>query len=502
MIDFVSEYDRSAYFPGLVEICKGEAGKPLFLLVKNGTATMEDKAVTEKGTVIPPEFNQLPRPIGDALPNAELVMKWIENEDEGLYLDLLTYLRRFSYLDELQLCLAAHYTFLTYLHDHPGISYCPYILYYAVPERGKSRAGKALSYVCFRGFHSVDLREPVIFRFTENLHGTLFLDLMNLWKKAEKNHCEDILLTRYEKGVQCARVLYPEKGPFHDTVYFDTYGPTIIATNEPLHNILGTRCLPITMPNAPGNYENPKPEYALGLRARLTAWRAKYLSVALPEVTPIDGISGRLWDISRPLFQISKLIDPSYMVLLERAIFAIAGDKSAEKRGTIEGKLVEIIHDLSKEYGLSKLPEWCLKTSEITGKYNEGRSADRHVSASWIGLRLTGLSLRKRQINGRSEYIITQADYRALLAQYGLSSEPGYSAVVIAPKSNGSTNTLPGKVPSFQTVMGEVGGCRVLREPLSYQKESFEERAAIMEMEGGLDRKEAAEKAANEDIPF
>ncbi len=181
------------------------------------------------------------------------------------------------------------------------------------------------------------MREPIIFRFAQNLHGTLFLDLLDVWKKAQKNGCEDILLTRFEKGVQCGRVLYPEKGAFRDTEYYDIYGPTIIATNEPLHNILGTRCPPITMPNHPGNYENPKPEYALELKARLTAWRAKYLYRDLPEIAPIERIDGRLWDISKPLFQIARLINPDNEILLEISVLAIAGDKSAEREGRPRG---------------------------------------------------------------------------------------------------------------------------------------------------------------------
>ena len=34
-----------------------------------------------------------------------------------------------------------------------------------------------------------------------------------------------------DKQGSYARVLYPEKGPFKDTVYYDIYGPTIVATN-------------------------------------------------------------------------------------------------------------------------------------------------------------------------------------------------------------------------------------------------------------------------------
>jgi len=47
------------------------------------------------------------------------------------------------------------------------------------------------------------------------------------------------------------------------------------------------------MPNRPGNYENPRPELALELKERLTAWRAKHYDKNIPDMKPIEGISGR-----------------------------------------------------------------------------------------------------------------------------------------------------------------------------------------------------------------
>jgi hypothetical protein len=101
------------------------------------------------------------------------------------------------------------------------------------------------------------MREANLFRYSENLRSALFFDMMNLWKTAERNQTTNIFLLRYEKGAKVARVLYPEKGPFKDTEYYDVYGPTIMATNEPVHHILDTRCLAISMPNKPGDYANP-----------------------------------------------------------------------------------------------------------------------------------------------------------------------------------------------------------------------------------------------------
>ncbi len=76
--------------------------------------------------------------------------------------------------------------FLSYIHDHEDVHYLPILLFWAVPERGKSRTGKSIIYVAFRGIHLIDLRETNIFRFSQNLKATLFFDIMDLWKKAEE----------------------------------------------------------------------------------------------------------------------------------------------------------------------------------------------------------------------------------------------------------------------------------------------------------------------------
>src|ERR1035437_9704852 len=308
-----NENSLSAYFPGLVDICSNDDGQLVYAIVKDGKLVFEPEYITEKETFSIPEKKHFQFTI----PRAAEVLRYFAQEDKALYDDIISYLKRFSALDDEQWAIVAHYVFLTYLHDHPGIDYCPTILFHAVPERGKSRTGKSVTYVAFCGIHLIELREPTIFRYSENLHGTLFFDMMDISRKAERANCMDILLSRYEKGGQCNRVLYPDQGPFNDTVYYDIYGPTIIASNEPVHKILGTRCLPIIMPNRPGNYENPRPEMGLELTERLTAWRAKHLFTTFADLEPVEGISGRLWDIAKPMFFVNSLLPVDFHILEE-----------------------------------------------------------------------------------------------------------------------------------------------------------------------------------------
>lgn len=444
-----TESRLAAYFPGLVDICQGEDGQLLYCTVQDGRLVFSDQHITDTETLTIPERKHF----SFTIPRAAEVERYFHQDDTTLYDDLLTYLKRFSGLDDEQWALVAYYVFLTYLHDHPDIDYCGYLLFYAVPERGKSRTGKSVTYVAFRGEHLIELREPVIFRAAENMHSTLFFDLLDVSKKAEQSRSEDILLLRAEKGVKCKRITNPDLGPFLDTTLYDIYGPTIIATNEPLHKILDTRCLPIIMPNRPGNYENPRPELGLELKERLTAWRAKHLSTRLTNLQPIPGISGRLWDISKPLFMIATILKKQTLTLLS-AIKAIAGEKSESRQETPEGRLVRIIQELTEDNSLDLRDEWNLSVANIRGRFNEGRSEGHLASAQWIGLRLKSMSIRNRHVNGYSEIILTQHEYRTLLDQYGLTGRELQQETPL------SSNYPPEKTEADQSVLREVESCR------------------------------------------
>jgi hypothetical protein len=448
----IATYDEaanlSAFFPGLIDLCVADNGEVLFLhYQENGQAVLSERVMTDFDLVVPPGREYLPY----LLPDAQEVMSAINEGDctQLLYEDVLKHLKCFSSLDDQQWILVAHFIFLTYLHDHSDISYCPYLLFYAVPERGKSRTGKSVCYLSFRGIHLIELRPPILFRYSHNLHGTLFLDLLDITQKAKRNDCEDILLLRAEKGAKIPRVTNPEKGPFQDTTYYDIYGPTIIASNEQLHKILETRCLPIIMPNHPGNYENPKPELAFDLKNRLTAWRARYLSQPLPDVEPIEGINGRLWDISKPLIQIAQVIDSENVPLVIEALQVIAGEKSLSRSNSTEGSLVVIIKELTEEKNLSVCSEWEIRTAEILSLFNNDRPVENKVKPQWIGKKLKSMSIRHRTVNGRSEIQLTQDEYKILLEQYGFNSHP--------------TNSLPEKSESKQDHLRVVGSGRELQ---------------------------------------
>jgi hypothetical protein len=363
----------------------------------------------------PPEKKDIPY----RLPLANKVLNFItEDKDEHLFKDIQNYLLESCHLNDGQRTIATCYAFLTYMQSHPDIHYLPILLFYAVPERGKSRAGKALTYISYRGIPSVDLREANLFRYSQDYNATVFFDVMDLKKKVEQGQSLDLLLSRYERGAKVARVLYPDRGPFSDMKFFDVYGPTIIATNEEVHRILDTRCILITMENKPGVYKNITPGDAVELKERLVAWRARNMNTPLPDVELVDGIQGRLWDISKPLLQVCKRVSPNHYDILVSALLEVAGYRIDQKRNSYEGKIIAAIYDLSP----NDTPEWKLSTADVLEEVNLGIDEKYRSTSQGLGRKLKQMGIRTSTATGRSKILINRDELDLLVSQYGIQT--------------------------------------------------------------------------------
>ena len=206
-----------ARFDGLVDIVD-DAGNLAYLIKEEDKLKIVPSVEINGNKYLPPPRDQLPY----SIPRLSEIQRAYEKDDQkSLFADLIKYHKRFSELpSEGHYILLAVWDFSTYILV--ALEYAGYIYLYAVPERGKTKTGQAMTYVAYRGIHQGNLREADLFRASEDLGATLFLDVLNLWKKAQREGSEDILLQRYEKGARVRRVLNPERGALRiaDTMLF------------------------------------------------------------------------------------------------------------------------------------------------------------------------------------------------------------------------------------------------------------------------------------------
>lgn len=408
-------YTESINFHELVDVALDLEGNIVYLIKKQKKLLIVRQWASKDGILIPPPQKLLPFEIvkvTDVLYHYHTKM----NDDLTLFDRVSKYLHGASYLTEEHHLIACLYVFQTYLQSHNDIDYMAEILFFNVPERGKSRTGKAMSHIAYRGIHTVNALPASIFRNSNDLQGTIFFDVMHLWSKVIKNNAEDIFLGRFEKGATVSRVLFPDKGAFRDTKIFNVFGPTIIATNQAISNILGTRCMEIQTPYMPGEYADYKAtdRIVLELKARLTAWKAKVMDQPLPSVEKIKGINGRLWDISKPLLSVCQLVCPERYSDLVNALLNQATRKNEDKKESVEGRIINIIYELSQNSD----GNWIM-TSAVLYELNEDLPEKNKLTSQWLGRKLKSLGIKTETSTGRSRIAIEQLILNKLYDQYG-----------------------------------------------------------------------------------
>ena len=163
----------TASFDGLVDVVEHQ-GEVAFL-VKEGDELVILPQVQRGGDLyLPPPKGQIPW----LLPRGEEVLKYYQADtDAALFDDLVAYHQGISELpSEDYYILLAAYDFHSYLTE--AVQYSPMLWLFAVPERGKSRTGKGIILVAYRGIHVESLREAYLIRVPEYFQPTLFFDVV------------------------------------------------------------------------------------------------------------------------------------------------------------------------------------------------------------------------------------------------------------------------------------------------------------------------------------
>lgn len=410
-----SEVVYNALFNGLVDLVEHE-GIPAFL-IKEGDKLLITPELEKDGVIFkPPPRGQIPW----LLPKGEEVLRYYELPDEAsrLYDDLLDYHKAISELPrEPYYDLLVAWDFHTYLLE--AFQYTPIICLFAVAERGKSRTGKGMAYVAYRGLHVESLREHYIVRVAKRFASPIFFDVMDIWGKAKQERSEDILLNRYEKGATVPRVLHPERGEHEDMVYFSIFGPTIVATNVNIHRILDTRAVQITMPLTDKMFETDvRPEAALPLKERLVAFRARNMEVPLPNIP--KPAKGRLGDILKPLQQVIRLVRPEREDQFLALVKEIQASRLDEKADTLEAHVLQAILSLRDAVSGGILPN-----KAITDCVNKDKPEREKLSYQKMGHITKAMGFMKgSDSHGNAAIMWDEELIRRLSMEYGLKKTP------------------------------------------------------------------------------
>jgi len=354
----------------------------------------------------------------DAIPydpvRADLVLRNIDGNAAQLYYSVLEKLRTVSTLpSDAHYHLCTVYVFFTHLSENAP--YFPYLWFFGLPERGKSRIVKALTRLSWRGLYTETLNEAYIFRFAESFAGTLGLDVYELSGRAQKRGSHDLLLGRFDEGMKVPRVIAPEKGPFKDMRYYRVAGPTILATNTeiPAKDPLRSRCLKITMPEARGIYPNHTESDLSELRACLLAFRARHLRRVLPNVP--KPVPGRLGDLIQPLLCVASLLPREATENIHELLGKLETERAEAEAETLAGRIVTILFSLQNEIKGGELP-----VERVTELLNEGMQEEQPISPQKVGHELSALGITRKKKQGKMHILWKQNEMEKHFSRFGL----------------------------------------------------------------------------------
>jgi hypothetical protein len=402
--------ETSALFPELVDlVIKNESVR--YLVVSGGSMEVVDEWRAVNGRILrPPELDSIPyEPV-----RADRVFRNIDGSAAQLYYSVLEKLRTVSVLpSDAHYHLCTVYVFFTHLSERAP--YLPYLWFFGLPERGKSRMVKVLTRLSWRGLYTETLNEAYIFRFAESFAGTIGLDVYELSGRAQKKGSHDLLLGRFDEGMKVPRVIAPEKGPFKDMRYYRVAGPTILATNTeiPAKDPLRSRCLKITMPEARGIYPNHAQSDLFELRAGLLAFRARHLNKSLPDVA--KPVAGRLGDLMQPLLSVAALLPREATENIKNLIRELEAERQEAEAETLAGRIVTILFSLQNRVVGGWLP-----VEIVTQMVNMEVPEQHQVASQKVGHELSALGIVRKKKQGKMHILWKQDEMEKLFNRFGL----------------------------------------------------------------------------------
>ncbi len=411
--------EYSASFDNLVDIVEHE-GRLAFLVKEDRDLRICSEYEINGKILAPPPVDSFPfmSVSGTEVLNAYGHYSYGDADrevDANLFRDLAGYHKSISEMpDDRYYDIIALWVMHTYLLE--VFEYTPYLGLYAPPECGKTRTGKGICAVCYRGYRTESLRDASLIRLASNCRATIFFDVVDLSGTTMNEGSNDIITGRFEKGSKIARVMYPDRGPFEDTVYFDIFGPTIFATNEALSKIIETRTLQINMPESEKAFESSTREKdGKALKVRLTAFRARHMGEELMDIP--KPATGRFGDILRPLIQIAYLFTYD-VVRFTSFMYELDLEKGEERADTVEATVLRAVWGLQ-----DKIQNDAIPVRSITEKVNNllGLPSHRCYSPQRIGSICRSLTFRKKKTReGNSAILFDEKLIMRLAKKYSL----------------------------------------------------------------------------------
>ena len=352
-----------------------------------------------------------------------------------LFLALRKQVRRYLEFQEAEIPdLLAVWIVGSYLYPH--FETYPYLQLYGPKGSGKTKTLTLLAATAFNAVVSSSIKPAGLFRIVERSGATLLLDEAERLNNKENPELAELLRAGYKKPSMAIRV--QEKN--FEPRFFNVFSPKAIANIKGLDDVLGSRCIPISMVRSL-NRDKVNRDITLGSK-KWRGLRSRLYRLALDHPSAIHkayvktkrsekdtSIHGRNFELWAPMFAVAAFLEHS------------GGHKG----------LLARLHTLAKrkveEHKVSSLDDW--DTSFLLALYQLTAAGDARIttidvkhhmerflpreesfikpSSKWIGRAIYRFGLGPgKKIMGSYKYRISRPSVVDLLKRYEVEyREPG-----------------------------------------------------------------------------
>ncbi len=280
----------------------------------------------------------------------------IECTPTELYNEICLFVKEYLILKPTEYHIYTLWIMASWLVD--DFDTCPYLLFIAPKESGKSQAILLLQYLCYRAVLSISVTSAALFRSIELWHITLLIDEAESQVRMDTESGQALygcLNGGYKRDSYAIRIEGDNRVP---TTY-DVFGFKGIASTKVFHPTLESRSIIINMTQGKPKKMIINKMDANILRSKLLYWRFTTLT-KLPLVLP-ESKSGRIIEMFIPLFTVAQVFKNKNgvkTIISYDGIEKILKDKIKELEGLRKDEEVESVEAQILQ-AIDKLEERC-----------------------------------------------------------------------------------------------------------------------------------------------
>ena len=354
----------------------------------------ENVSCGRKGAFKPSFPVELTKPIWK-LPNGYMECSAVE-----VYRNICDYIREYLVLKPEEYHLMSLWVMASWLSE--DFDACPYLLFIAPKESGKSQAMRILDQLAYRAFLAISVTPAALFRAIELWGITLLIDEAEYQVKSDTESGQALygcLNGGYKRNSYALRT----EGDARIPTAFDVYGFKAIASTRAFLATLESRSIIINMTQGIPAKILIDENKAAALRSELLYFRF----VTLGKLVPIQPVStsGRLMEMFTPLYTVAQIFKGlggmktviSYgeiTKILDAKLRELEVRRSDEEQESTEAIIINAVDFLIGEASHSDEPEkiWIKDIVNYLGWTNDNATAD-------IGKKLKAMGIKTRRVS-------------------------------------------------------------------------------------------------------